>query len=207
MHIIDQKRGTLKEASYDKEHDIYMVESELEVCLFDSVKEWYVSEYTPLANPNPKSNDALVITEEESCFIEFKNGKIDNRVNYELNKKIHDSLFILFDLGYVDPNGRRISSISYTRQNMDYILVYNEEKNLEAGFTRQTLEGFERQKVKVNKSKHRDKLFSAVRGLANEELIKFGLDQYKNYLFKDVHTYTVNEFEEKFLKRQNENVS
>ena len=28
--------------------------------------------------------------------------------------------------------------------------------------------------------------------------MKFGLDQFKNYLFKNVHTYTVKEFEETF---------
>lgn len=135
-------------------------------------------------------------------FIEFKNGKIDNKVNFELNKKIYDSLFILFDLNYKDRNGDLVTSISYTRSKMNYILVYNEEKNSQARYTNQTKEGFERQKVERRESKYRDKLYKTMRNLANKELIKFGFDQFENYLFKNVYTFTVEEFEERFIKRQ-----
>ncbi len=202
MHIIDEKSSTLKITSYDKDNNEYMVESNLEVCSFGDVKEWYVKNKVPLANPNPKSNDALFFDETESFFIEFKNGKIDNTVNYKLNKKIYDSLFMLFDLKYVDRKGDAVDSISYTRNNMNYILVYNEQKYLQAGPTRQTREGFERQNIEVKMSQHRDILFSTVKKLAKDELIKFGLDQFKNYLFKNVHTYTVKEFEENFINKQ-----
>lgn len=202
LHIIDEKNSTLKDTSFDEDNDIYMVDSKLEVCAFDDVKEWYVQNRTPLAKPNPKSNDVLFFGETESFFIEFKNGKINNAVNFEINKKIYDSLLILFDLKYVDRDGRAVDSISYTRENMNYILVYNEEKYLEARPTRQTKDGFERQDVEVTASKHRDILFSTVRKLAKEEWIKFGLDQFKNYLFKNVCTYTVKEFEENFINKQ-----
>ena len=202
MHIIDEKKDTLKNTSYDKENKEYMVECELQVCSFDDVKEWYVKNRVPLANPNPKSNDALFFGKTDGFFIEFKNGKIDNRVNFEINKKIYDSLYMLFDLKYEDENGNVVDSISYTREHMNYILVYNEDRYIEAGPTRQTSEGFDRQKVEVNMSSNRDKLFSNVRKLANEEFVKFGLDQFKNYLFKNVHTYTVKEFEENFVSKQ-----
>lgn len=201
LHIIDERNSTLKDTSYDEDNKVYMVDCELEVCSFDDVKEWYVKNRIPLAKPNPKSNDALFFDKEEVFFIEFKNGKINNAVNFELNKKIYDSLLMLFDLGYVDSNGREVDSISYTRENMNYILVYNEEKYLQVGATRQTKEGFDRQKVEVTASKHRDLLFSTVKKLANDELIKFGLDQFRNYLFKNVHTYTVKEFEENFINK------
>ena len=201
LHIIDERNSTLKDTSYDEDNKVYMVDCELEVCSFDDVKEWYVKNRIPLAKPNPKSNDALFFDKEEGFFIEFKNGKINNAVNFELNKKIYDSLLMLFDLGYVDSNEREVDSISYTRENMNYILVYNEEKYLQVGATRQTKEGFDRQKVEVTASKHRDLLFSTVKKLANDELIKFGLDQFRNYLFKNVHTYTVKEFEENFINK------
>ncbi len=200
MHIIDKKTETLKETSYDKEHSEYMVESLLPVCSFDNVKEWYVKEHVPQANPNPKSNDALYFGDTESFFIEFKNGKIDNAVNFELNKKIYDSLLILFDLEYCDKRGNLVDSIKYTRNNMNYILVYNEENYKKAGPTRQTEEGFCRQKERATQSPSRDALYKRVRELANEELIKFGLDQFKNYLFKNVFTYTTEEFKQKFLR-------
>lgn len=200
-HIIDEFECTLEKASLDEDKGVPMVNSQLLVCSFDKVKEWYVSEKVPLANPNPKSNDALYFGEEECFFIEFKNGKISNEVNFEINKKIYDSLFILFDLGYKDKKGDLVNSISYTRSTMTYILVYNEENYAKFGATRQTGEGIERQK-KVSISHYRNKLYKAVRKLANEEFILFGLDQFKNYLFKNVYTYTEKEFEKKFVMCQ-----
>ena len=85
MHIIDEKSSTLKDTSYDEDNKVYMVDSSLEVCSFDDVKEWYVKNKIPLANPNPKSNDALLFDKGESFYIEFKNGKINNAVNFEIN--------------------------------------------------------------------------------------------------------------------------
>lgn len=38
-----------------------------------------------------------------------------------------------------------------------------------------------------------------MRRLAKEEFVLFGLDQFKNYLFKNVCTYTEKEFEQKFV--------
>lgn len=199
MHIIDELQSSLEEASYDKDNRTYMVHnSQMQVCSFDKVKEWYVSEKVPLANPNPKSNDALYFGEDECFFIEFKNGKISNEVNFEINKKIYDSLFILFDLKYTDKKGSLVDSISYTRCFMTYILVYNEENYLRFGATRQTMEG-ERRQQEVSESHHRNKLYKTMRRLAKEEFILFGLDQFKNYLFKNVYTYTEKEFEQKFV--------
>ena len=51
MHIIDEKSSTLKDTSYDEDNKVYMVDSSLEVCSFDDVKEWYVKNKIPLANP------------------------------------------------------------------------------------------------------------------------------------------------------------
>lgn len=201
-HIIDKFKSTLEETSRD--NGIPMVNSKLTVCPFDKVKEWYVSKKAPLANPNPKSNDALYFGEEGCYFIEFKNGRISNEVNYEINKKIYDSLFILFDLEYKDKKGNLVNSISYTRSAMTYILVYNEENYLRFGPTRQTQEGVKRQE-KVSMSHHRNELYKAIRKLANEEFILFGLDQFKDYLFKNVYTYTEKEFEKKFVKCQQHN--
>jgi len=201
MHIIDELQSTLEKTSFDDDNGIFMVDSQLQVCSFDDVKKRYVCEKIPLANPNPKSNDALFFGESECCFIEFKNGKIDNAVNYELNKKIYDSLLILFDLQYSDKRGRQVNSISYTRENMSYILVYNEEKYLEMSPTKQTNEGIRRQQ-EASKSLHRNQLYKAMRQLAGEELILFGLDQFVNYLFKSVHTYTEKEFMEKVVSFQ-----
>ncbi len=199
MHIIDEVQSTLEEASYDVDNGTYMVHSKLTVCPFDKVKEWYVREKIPYANPNPKSNDALYFGGRESYFIEFKNGKITNAINYEINKKIYDSLFILFDLEYVDQYGNPVNSISYTRRNMNYILVYNEENYIQAGQTAQTKDGIKRQQA-VSESGHRTALYKTVRKLAKEDFVLFGLDQFRNYLFRNVFTYTQKEFEQNIAK-------
>ena len=90
MHKIDELQCSLEQASRDDQNQVYMVHSQLQVCCFDKVKEWYVGEKIPQANPTPKSNDALYFDENECFFIEFKNGKISNEVNFEINKKIYE---------------------------------------------------------------------------------------------------------------------
>lgn len=79
-HIIDKLKCTLEAESLDEDKGVSMVKSQLLVCSFDRVKEWYVREVIPLANPNPKSNDVLYFGEDGCFFIEFKNGKISNEV-------------------------------------------------------------------------------------------------------------------------------
>lgn len=206
MHKIDELQCSLEKASEDDQNHVYMVHSQLKVCEFDKVKEWYVSEKVPMAKPTPKSNDALYFDKDGCFFIEFKNGKITDGVNYEINKKIYDSLFILFDLKYMDSNGSIVDTISYTRENMTYILVYNEENYRKCEPTRQTRDGIKRQKERqqdtsrgVSQSYHRELLYKTTRKLAGEEFILFGLDQFKNYFFKNVCTYTEKEFQQKFI--------
>ena len=207
MHKIDEIQCSLEKTSLDDRDNVtkeYMTHSQLQVCAFDDVKKWYVREKIPFANPNPKSNDALYFEEDACFFIEFKNGRITDQVNFEINKKIYDSLFILFDLKYTDKKGKVVDAISYTRENMTYILVYNEQNYLEYGPTKQTKLVEDRQRV--SQSHHRDLLYKSMRKLAQEEFILFGLDQFQNYLFKHVYTFTEKEFEQNFVNKRKENM-
>ena len=207
MHKIDEIQCSLEKTSLDDRDNVtkeYMTHSQLQVCAFDDVKKWYVREKIPFANPNPKSNDALYFEEDACFFIEFKNGRITDQVNFEINKKIYDSLFILFDLKYTDKKGKVVDAISYTRENMTYILVYNEQNYLEYGPTKQTKLGEDGQRV--SQSHHRDLLYKSMRKLAQEEFILFGLDQFQNYLFKHVYTFTEKEFEQNFVNKRKENM-
>ena len=45
-----------------------------------------------------------------------------------------------------------------------------------------------------------------MRKLAQEEFILFGLDQFQNYLFKHVYTFTEKEFEQNFVNKRKENM-
>lgn len=98
MHKIDEIQCSLEKTSLDDRYNVtkeYMTHSQLRVCAFDDVKKWYVREKIPFANPNPKSNDALYFEEDECFFIEFKNGRITDQVNFEINKKIYDIIHFL----------------------------------------------------------------------------------------------------------------
>ena len=80
-------KSTLKKLSYDDKNKEYMIESDIEAIDFDKVKEIYVKNNLENVNPNPKSNDALHFSEDGIwTFIEFKNGVINNSVNFEIEK-------------------------------------------------------------------------------------------------------------------------
>lgn len=62
-------------------------------------------------------------------------------------------------------------NISYCRKNLSYVLVYNEEKNSKA------------------------EIAQHITRKANLPFVRFGLERFANVYFKDVLTYTKNEFE------------
>lgn len=192
---------TLHDISCDNNKDEYMCTGTLTVFDFDALKNWYVEEYVPNLTKAPCSNDALWLDNNHSVFIEFKNGKINSGENIKIIFKIYDSLLLLlddkFDLSWYRSDFR--PNISYTREHMDYILVYNREKYDEKYPTAQTRKGLERQKVQ--ESLHRTMIFKAARGWANKRVVLFGLDRFKGYLFRQVYTLDQIEFEH-YLKEQ-----
>jgi len=161
-----------------------MTESLCEVINFDAVKNDYTKELKLVENP--KSNDALFLAEDGRwTFIEFKNGFMDNQKKFDVRKKVFDSLLMFSDIV-----GK---GISYTRTEVDYILVYNEAKNPNAE------EGDK--KTHVSESPARDNIAKTLMGKAHQTYIKYGLEIFKNYCFKDVYTYTEQEFTETFVNK------
>ncbi len=162
--------SNLKETSKDDhgEGETYMTYCEYPAVNFDKVKDEYITGLH--ISENPRSNDALLITpDNKSFFIEFKNGYMDNKKIFDVKGKIYESLPILTDI-----IGK---GISYTRNELGYILVYNGVKN----------------DPSIDIKKH-------IAGKAKAELIRFDLERFKNFFFKDVHTYTETEFEEFLVK-------
>jgi len=175
---------TLKETSIDN-HDnkniAYMTESQLSVINFDDVKDNYIKGMGVEQPPN--SNDVLFEDKNsnEYYFIEFKAGGIDPVKNVKIKFKIHDSLLILLDI--LD------KTISFSRKSINYILVYNKNQIHKS------------KHFDTSKSKSKDKIKGHVFKNANKELIRFDLERYKNLYFKNVHTYTIEEFENNFVKK------
>lgn len=182
--IFNTNISTLKETSRDNHDntDCYMTESTLAAINFDRVKDEYIKDLKLCENP--KSNDALFICPDgKPVFIEFKNGFMDNGKCFDVRGKVFDSMLIFTDI--VD------KCIEYTRNNMDYILVYNEEKNTES-----TAEDPSKY---IQESKSRDQIGKRLMKLGGDYHIKFGLERFKKYCFQNVFTYTEDEFRTHFV--------
>lgn len=183
---------SMREASMDTAHSTPMIDSDLKVANFDEVKKEYRSTL--------KSNDALFVDSKHRIFfIEFKNGVIRDENNTELYEKIYDSINILSDIcceEKVDPICR--NAISYFKNNCEYILVYNEGKlNLDS-LTERTESGLKRQHCS---SGYLRGIKKHVATKAKKEIVLFGLDFFRGYLFCNVHTYTAEQFRQNMLTK------
>ena len=133
---------SLKESSYSKTSKSYMTECEFEIINIDELVKQYDKIYK-FRNP-PSSVDSIykfIKIKNELYLIEFKSGSfkqkkeiIDYKDNedytnfeskkYEIYKKGYDSFITLMDLGI-------IKDLDYCKNNVVYILVYNENKKEE----------------------------------------------------------------------------
>lgn len=162
-----ENKKTLKEISVDDsdpDNPKYMTESSEEAVCFDGVKDSYTNIYGDPQN-TVKSVDGLIKVDKDIVLIEFKNGVISDSLKKEIGVKIRDSLLIFGDITE--------TTIGYSRKYMDFILVYNEEKNQPS-------------KVKIG---------SYLMKKADENYVRFGMKKYKGIYFKAVYTYSEQEFE------------
>lgn len=198
--VFEVCQKSLREISCDtsQKRNEYMCSSALPAFDFDAIKEWYAETYLPGLSMTPCSNDALWLNEKHITFIEFKNGKIDGSENNKIIFKLYDSLLLLLDekldVSWYQEDFK--PNISYTREHMDYILVYNQEKFDKKNLTPQTRRGKERQ---LQDSSHRTLMYKTLRNLGKKSLILFGLDRFEGYLFHRVYTMDQVEFENYLL--------
>ena len=184
--------SSLKDTSKDKKE--YMTNSEkIKVINFDNLSKKGYSKMLRLKGQSfPfKTNDALYLDVENNkfIFIEFKNGSFSvNEKNFkekelpQLELKIIGSMYILQEI-----TGKSFKEL---REITDYILVYNKEKNPHI-FSAVDMGNYIVNLGTLNNKK--------IRNL--KEGISFGLEKFKGYCFKNVHTYSKEEFEEKFVKK------
>jgi len=132
--LLNSFSSTLHETSKD-DFGGTMIDCQMQVVCFDSFKDSISNGW----NGRPKSCDALYRYDADMWFlIEFKNGSIEfenkksedvdkklfrpnAQVFYGIIRKLFESLFLLTDL--------LGQTIEFTRKNLIFILVYNEEKN------------------------------------------------------------------------------
>ena len=192
MDLKSYNTSTLKQTSKDDKNEEYMTESTIRVINFDSIGGDKYSKNNEL-NIQLKTNDVLFLhNDKKYTFIEFKNGKLVDKTNKidikklkDIELKILNSLFVLGDI--------EEKSLSSLKEITDYILVYNEEKNTPN----------ERNSISEigNYFINQGNISSEKTKTEREEIICFGLEKFKDYCFKNVHTYSKEEFEEKFVKK------
>ncbi len=112
---IRECRDTLKNTSWDDEHNEYMVESTLNVISFDNVKKAYLKKLG-MSETMANSADAMTADNNYTYLIEFKNGEQFD--NTQIENKLKDSVTILCD--------EWKKTVTNTRKDMVFVLVYNE---------------------------------------------------------------------------------
>lgn len=181
---------TLKETSLDDGsiEESYMTDAGNPVIHFDKVKEAYVRNLNPKPQYEPRSIDALYIGNgEKVSFIEFKNGKMSNSQIYGVYQKIYESLLIFCDM-----TGE---NISFCRENAEFILVYNKEKNREAGR--------EKEENHIQTSESRAEIGRILSRKGKKNFVRFGMEKFERLYFRKVFTYTEEEFEREFVHHIN----
>lgn len=184
FQIFTDHLSNLKETSIDNRDGTtqYMTPSTREAINFDGVKEEYVRNLG--ISEIPKSNDAL-FDDGKGClvFVEFKNGVMNRPKQFAVRKKVYDSALIFTDI--------TSKGISYMRDYMKYILVYNETANQDNNSDEELKR---KRKTAVQPAPAFDAFAKNIGKYANEEYVCFGLKIFENYCFKEVHTYTEAEF-------------
>lgn len=181
IKIFEDNLRSLKQISidnHDKENPSFMTESEFVCVDFDSVKDDYREKLGTIVNP--KSIDALIFGEKVNTMVEFKNGVVDKRLIQTIIEKMLNSVIM-----YVDITGESVKSV---RENMDFILVYNYEKN-----------PFNIKKYRQNY--YRDMFVRSLSKKARERYTQFGLFKYEGYIFRAIYTYSKRDFKEQFTDK------
>lgn len=168
----------LKELSKDTDNNEYMTESKIQAVDFDEVKNLYERELNLHGKPRASSVDAISHTKDSIVFIEFKNGDMHNQ-KVKVREKIRDSLLVFGAISN--------KTISYTRQKVEFILVYNETRNpLPNQYTKGVVQPSESCRF----------ISKRLAQLGKSEFVLYGLEVFKGLYFRDVHTYSQEEFEE-----------
>ncbi|MGL4209251.1 MAG: hypothetical protein ACRCTY_07665 [Candidatus Adiutrix sp.] len=165
--ILHQNMCSLKETSQSTPHEpaSALTDSLISVVNFDKVKNAYCQGLH--LSHTPSSNDALHNNGKCLFFIEFKGGDIKSHHD-SIKKKIYDSLLIFTDITQ--------KSISYTRENMEYILVYDN--------------------VNFNNSAKEQISEFFVKKQAKKPFDRICLQQFETIYFKKVRTVSQSEFKD-----------
>jgi hypothetical protein len=169
--LLEKHPVTLKDASLDSSgsEPVYMTECESILVNFDKFKDKYFSENS---SPASASCDALYFDGTEFHLIEFRNGSIREKDRHKIHYKIYESLLLM--LAKLD------ATISFANQNINFIFVYNEEKNPHS------------------ENNPYSQIVDGVNRRAQTHSVRFGLRRFEHW-FKRVLTLNENQFNKEFV--------
>lgn len=188
--FIDNKKPLFEVSkdSSDKENPVNMVDSDKDISKdividFDDVKTAFCKKFHK-SNEVFKSADALLYSEVKNklIFVEFKNGKVK-----DVKTKLKDSLLVFSNIVDVD--------LKFCRKYLEYIVVYNYEKNKQ--YVEQEKDKYRKEGQNKSQSLSEEYIEGFVKPLfrlAKDEIILWDLKLMKDICVSEVHTYTVNEF-------------
>ena len=176
--ILKDNKASLHELSKDDHDNVeenFMTDSEILAVNFDEVKRQYVNQLRH-SEDDAYSVDAIFQNERGTFFIEFKNGKVKSS---NVRWKVFDSILIFSDITN--------ASVEWMRNNVEFILVYNAQKNYDHNAQRSSERRMTPSLRKIAKYKKKK---------GNQEFIRFNLERFQGLYFRRVHTYDEIEFEE-----------
>lgn len=188
--FIDNKKPLFEVSkdSSDKENPVYMVGIDEDISKdividFDDVKTAFCKKFHK-SNEVFKSADALLYSEVKNklIFVEFKNGKVK-----DVKTKLKDSLLVFSNIVDVD--------LKFCRKYLEYIVVYNYEKNKQ--YVEQEKDKYRKEGQNKSQSLSEEYIEGFVKPLfrlAKDEIILWDLKLMKDICVSEVHTYTVDEF-------------
>lgn len=174
MHFdYEELKSTLAETSKDDAGQS-LIESEQEVYNFDKITEEVAKEYR---NSKPYcSCDALYVKSNEDIYLlEFKNAKSSRIPKKSLREKAYDSIMTLLFAFFPE------YSLEELRNKVSLVFVYNNEKDSECVSNSDAI-----QKMKEK--------MKQLAGANDSNIILFGLDIYKDILYKEIYTKDKTEF-------------
>lgn len=194
--FINNKKSLLEVSldDSDKNNPVNMVDADKDISKdividFDDVKTAFCRKFNK-SNEVFKSADALLYskTKNKLIFVEFKNGKVR-----DVKTKLKDSLLVFSNI--LDVN------LEFCREYLEYIVVYNYEKNKK--YVEQEKDKCRREEQNKSQSLSKEYIEGFVKPLfrlAKDEIILWDLELMKDICVSEVHTYTVNEFVKYYSK-------
>lgn len=197
IEIFVNNKKSLFEVSLDdsdKNNLVNMVDADKDISKdividFDDVKTAFCRKFNK-SNEVFKSADALLYskTKNKLIFVEFKNGKVR-----DVKTKLKDSLLVFSNI--LDVN------LEFCREYLEYIVVYNYEKNKK--YVEQEKDKCRKEEQNKSQSLSKEYIEGFVKPLfrlAKDEIILWDLELMQDICVSEVHTYTVNEFVKYYSK-------